>query len=401
MPAPGGTGRMPVASLKRDPNRFQYKLNTNTEGVSDQFADVKFNPEFAGQIHVWNDPEDGNNYVINGHHRHELAERSGYDGDMSVYHIDEPTAELARAKGAMINMAGGNGTAVDAAKFLRDSGRSLDDLKDAGISLKGGIARDATVLSKLSPKLFDRTATGLITPSRAVAIAQHLDDHGDQERLASTIDKRENAGGRALSDSTVTEMSRQAGLASRSTESQPVLFGGGEEKNLFVERAQLVSGLRRKMAERLNKFKAVSTTKAANTLAQHNQIDTGANKSEAQKLAIKLSDFNRESGFSGRVSDIINQHAEMLADAPNSRASVIGQLSDAIHGHYDALSENQPRAASPDGGEGQGSIPGGIGQPYKSAAGQKDFFSRRRSGSRPVISSRSSLAAAIAERFRS
>jgi hypothetical protein len=67
-PEPGKAYNMPVAQLAVDPGRFQYKLNTNRDGVTDEFRDVKqFNPDFAGVISVWKDPADGKTYVVKTH----------------------------------------------------------------------------------------------------------------------------------------------------------------------------------------------------------------------------------------------------------------------------------------------------------------------------------------------
>ena len=398
IPEPGTDGFMNGNDLERDPSRFQYKMNTNAEGVTNQFSDVKYNPMLGGKLAVWQDPENGKSYVVNGHHRHELAQRSGYNGQVTVHHIKAKDHEEARAYGALINIAGGNGTAVDAAKFMRDTGTTLDQLSAKGVSVTKGMGRDAGVLAKLSPRLFDKLAQGLYRQGRAMAIGQHLDNHEDQERVSKLVDQREDKTGRTLGDSTVAEIARQAAVSSRKSETQKGLFGDEtSDKNLFVERAELVSGLRRQMSERLNKFKAVSTDKAASTLEGHNTIDAGANRSEADKLSSQMDDFDRESTYSGPVSDIINKAAEQLADEPRRKTAILKQLASDIGQHFEDLQSGQQSGNGPDRQE-SGESSGGIEerQPYKSAPGQKDFFSRRRSGGR-VTTDVSALALALAE----
>ena len=118
-----------------------------------------WNPDFAGVISVWKDPEDGKTYVVNGHHRAELAKRLDVP-DMAIRYIDARDAKEARAVGAAVNIAEGRGTAVDAAKFLRDTGLTPEDMVAKGISLKGKVSAEAVVLTKLNDRLFDRVARG-------------------------------------------------------------------------------------------------------------------------------------------------------------------------------------------------------------------------------------------------
>lgn len=108
-----GAAQVHVGQLKVDPKRFQYKVSgVGDDGVTDELKSVKqFNPTLGGQLLVWRDPKDGQNYVINGHHRYELASRSlsqgNWDGNMSVYFLDSKTPTEARAQGALANIAEG------------------------------------------------------------------------------------------------------------------------------------------------------------------------------------------------------------------------------------------------------------------------------------------------------
>lgn len=325
-----GPGIARIDELHVDPERFQYKLNVSEEGVTDQFADVKtFNPDFAGTIHVWHDPGDGKTYVVNGHHRYELAKRSNYTGDVQVYYIDAPDAASARAFGALVNIANGHGTAIDAAKYLRDSGAQLGALEDQGLSVKGKVAADAILLARLSPRLFDRLTQGLYPENRALALARWLEKPEDQELLVRQIDKREESG-KELTLGHIEELARQMHLAARETKSTKTLFGEEEEDvSLFIERADVLSGMRRRITEQLNAFKAVATDKKAGTLATTGNVLTVAeNRSEAQRLAQLLADFDRETRLSGPISELLNQAASDLARKPRQRTQIINDTLD-------------------------------------------------------------------------
>lgn len=110
-----GHALISVDELAADPNRFQYKVSNIVDretGTSAELKEVRrFRPEFAGQILVWRDPKDGTNYVVNGHHRFELAKRSGYKGGIPAFFIDARNDQEARAVGALANIAEGRGTA--------------------------------------------------------------------------------------------------------------------------------------------------------------------------------------------------------------------------------------------------------------------------------------------------
>ncbi len=135
----------------------------------------KFNPQLAGVISVWRDPADGLTYVVDGHHRVELASRLGVS-ELNVQFLDAPDATAARAQGAFINMAEGRGTATDVALFLRETGTTPEDLAKRGISLPTGLTRDAVALARLAPDVFDQVATGNIPRSWGTAIGALLED---------------------------------------------------------------------------------------------------------------------------------------------------------------------------------------------------------------------------------
>jgi hypothetical protein len=375
---PGTIGVMKAADLSRDAKRFQYKLNVDAKGVTSQFKDVKYNPELAGQMAVWTDPETDETFVINGHHRHELAERSGFLGDMAVYHLDATNENEARAKGALINIAGGQGTAIDAAKYFRESGATPEELQADGVSLTKGKTQDALALRKLSPVLFEALALGIYRQGRALAITAHLDDHADQEQIDQMIEKREAKGGPAISDNVVGEMARQMALSAR-------IAGGPQQSRLpgmegtqddsrstLVEKAEITSNIRRGMTGRLNKFKAVSNARAAETLAGHNTIDAAANREEARTIATDLDTFDRESVYRGPISDILNQAAKEMANEPHRKTEIIGAAQSAISRHLGAVPEM-------DAGAEEGGAPGsGQGGWEGPAPGQRAFFSRQR-----------------------
>jgi hypothetical protein len=231
-----GSTTLHINDLHLDPHRFQYKVSgiDQKTGVSKELQESgKFNPDLAGQVLVWRDPADGKTYVVNGHHRIELAHRSGgweneqtgegWHGDIQARYINARTAEEARAKGAMANIAEGRGTATDAAKFMRDTGRSLEDLQREGISVRGKLASDALQLKDLSPKAFEDLTQERLPESRAIAVAKWLKDPDKQDALFRRMANRERDG-KTIPDSQAATMAKMAALGGTAA-SGPNLFG--------------------------------------------------------------------------------------------------------------------------------------------------------------------------------
>ena len=148
-------------------------------GATGSLGDVQgYDPELAGTMLVWRDAEGelgkpGEIYAVDGHNRLDLANRTGWRGGINVQFIDAPDAATARMKGALSNIANGQGTAIDAAKAMRDGNLSIKDLRDKNLSVKAGIANSAIGLKGLPQDLFDRVVDGKLTVNQAqLSVAQ-------------------------------------------------------------------------------------------------------------------------------------------------------------------------------------------------------------------------------------
>lgn len=318
-----GHALLSVDDLSADPQRFQYKtegIDPKT-GVGTELKEVQmYRPEFGGQLLVWRDPRDGKNYVINGHHRYELAKRSGYKGAIPVYFIDAKNEREARALGALANIAEGRGTALDAARFMRESGLGPEDLAKQGISLKGNIARQAMTLRHLTPHLFNELQFGRLTEGQALAIGTYLWDEPDlQEQLFKEMQKR----GR-FSVEELEEVAQEMKSLSRS-EKQMTLFGEEEQRRSLVwEKAAIKANIKRRISEQLRAFSTVTQEKKADILAQAgNVIAREENERRKRKLEEAQMLFDIEANRVGEISRILNQYAEKIADNPRRKKEII------------------------------------------------------------------------------
>ena len=317
---PASIIKVPLGSLVLDPNRFQYKLNVDEKGVSNILKGRKWNPDLAGVVSVWQDPRDEELYVVNGHHRVDLARENGVQ-NLDVRVINADNAKEARSIGALQNIAEGRGTAVDAAKFVRDTGRGEKDLENEGITLSESKAADGVALAKLSQPIFDEVAQGRMRVGRGVAIGNATDDPAQQEAILKMIEKREKSG-KAIPDSVVAELGRMAKGAKDKTETQDTLFGvQSMTRNLLLEKAEVSDYIRKQIGSEKKLFTTVGTESTAQRLGKAgNVIDAGENAKIAQQAAQAQELYDRFSVKTGEINDILNRAADELSNGESPNA---------------------------------------------------------------------------------
>jgi hypothetical protein len=363
-PRPGKVYNAVPSELHVDPSRFQYKLGTDTSGVTAELKSVRaWNPDFAGVVSVWKDPADGKTYVVNGHHRHELATRLGAPA-LAVRYVNARTATEARAVGALVNIAEGRGTAVDAAKFMRDSGVGIGDMERHGVSVRGKVAEDAVALARLSDRAFGKLTLGTLDQSKALAVAKHLPDHALQDQLFGLLDKREDEG-KDLSLRTIEEMAREMAATPTHTRKEASLFGDIEsEESLFVPRNELKGHVRAELSKEVNDFLAVASERRAGRVAgAGNVLDVEKNRQIAEQAARVRNVFDTLVNRRGEISDAINDAAGKLAAARTKRDRDAAR-SEAVNSVRDAVLREaglgRPETPEPSGA-GKGTAGGGGG----------------------------------------
>jgi len=364
-----------TATIKVDPTRFQYKQKLDsTTGAGDNLKNVsKFNSLFAGVVHAWKDPADGQVYVVNGHHRMELANRAGHK-KMNVQMILAPDAATARSTGALINMAEGRGTALDAAKFLRESGQTVEDMKGHGVSLKEKVVDNAVQLKGLSNRIFNDLASGILDEDKAVAIGRHLKDHSQQEQLYNHYleqkDKTNKDFNAATLEQAAIDISR---TPTKSGGGQMDLFGNNDDgKSLFLEKAELKTKIRNMLTQEVNDYAMAGNARRAKNIAgAGNVLQVDKNKDlskEADRIKQAYEQFQH---LSGPLSDAINAHVEEYANAKGSKKAIVekslADVRSAIHEIIDGTNKNDVRASGQNpqddqgtGGERQADLPGDV-----------------------------------------
>jgi phage gp29-like protein len=314
-PEPGSVLDVPIESLNFDPERFQYKLVHGATGSSGSLSGVKtWDANLAGLVQVWRDPADGKTYVVNGHNRANLAKQLGVD-NVTVRYLDVKDAREARVTGAITNVAEGRGTAIDAAKFFKDSGLTREDLQRKGIPMREAIATHGLALSELDDALFRRVIDGDMPQERAVIIGGSGLKKDEQRSLVDLIEQQEKKG-RRITNEVISELTDVVKSSGSQSEQQFDLFGMTETtRNLALEKATLQANIRKKLSREKKLFSTVAKSRAAKDLAKAgNQIDIERSKGVSDQAAQTLAVFDQLKNLSGPVSSLINQAAERVAN---------------------------------------------------------------------------------------
>jgi hypothetical protein len=333
----GKTYEVGTDKVHFDPDRFQYKLAAQgAHGTTEALKDVKkWDPELAGVVSVWKDPANGKTYVVNGHHRLDLAKRLGVKSVTAKY-LDAPTAEQARAKGALVNIAEGRGTATDAAKFFRDTGLSAEHLKAKGVSLKEHTASQGLAMAGLEEHSFKRVVNGELSPARAAIIGGSGLSHEQQRALVKVLDKPKN---RKLSDGTVRNLADSAREAGSRTKTTRDLFGSNEEEEaLFVHRAKVEDTIKRQLSDDKRLFGLVSKSKAAAKLEERGRssIDLETTGAVGKESAAILGVFDSLKHRDKRISAPLNRAAERIANGEPAK-KVESETREEIAKHIKAI----------------------------------------------------------------
>jgi len=293
-----------------DPERFQYKLDvTGQHGVTDEMKGVKvWNPESAGVISVWRDPANGQTYVVNGHHRLDLANKLGVE-KVTARYLDAPDAQTAMMKGAITNIAEGRGTAIDAAKVFRHTGDSHETIAKAGIPLSEAKARQGSQIAGLSDHLFDKVVKREIPIERAAIIGGAGLTDAQQKTVYDESVKRRASNG------TVKELIDHAKSAPMLKTTSRSLFGDEEsETSLMFHRAKVSDNVAKALSSDTKLFKLVAKSKNAEALAERGRshIDTEETGKVSEESAAVLGVFHTLKKSSGPVSAELNRAAERL-----------------------------------------------------------------------------------------
>lgn len=322
---PAAVWMAPIASVSVDPARFQFRAATAEAGTCGRLKGCeRFNPALAGALLVWR--SEGQTHLIDGHHRLELARRSGVEA-VAVLAIEARTDREARLTGAMANLAAGQAGAIELARLLRDdpSLKPWDLVAGYGIKRNTRPLTDAATLRALSPALFTDAAIGLIPLDHALALAA-APDPALQAQLWAQAQRRQWDPGQLLEAAELAQLGAHPQAVTGCLPGLEDLLREGNPRldQLLAVRAAVRGQLR--LERRAGA--AVAVQRAAEALertgaAAVDQARAREVKHEAQAL---LDRFAALAGCSGQLAGLLNRMAAEVADGQDLRRVVDRQM---------------------------------------------------------------------------
>jgi len=336
--------RMKTSDISADPARFQYKLgaNSDTGEVGSLRGVQKWNEDLAGVLSVWKDPADGKTYVINGHNRLAAAKRLGADA-VSVRYINAATAADARAIGALANIAEGQGTAIDAAKFMREKGYTAADMLAMGIPLKKAAARDGANLASLPDDIWSAVVNETIGIEKASQIGGAGLDAQGMRNVVSVLARRPSASADVVRELVAAEK------ASMQQGSTMELFNDPDAERFKLSRADVTRSMRDELMKDKTLFSTLATSRAAQALEKAgSQLDTAANRQASAEVERVLSVFDQMKNLSGPVGQALDRGAREIMGARNAQERLEiqrrlrGEISGAVQEVLSVIPGGQP-----------------------------------------------------------
>ena len=278
---PNGIRSFRPGELTVDADRFQFKSGADEQGISDRLQGVNnWDPVKAGLSLVWQD-KDGDHFIVDGHQRYGLAQRinatdPAQDPRLNaivVREVDGVSDVEARVMAASKNIAEGTGTAIDAAKVLRDRPDLIADLPP-----RSELVRQARGLANLSDEPFGAIVNQVVPPNYGAIVGRLVpDDPKMQGALIDLLAKTEPQ------NATQAEAIARQGLAAGTrTETQTSLFGDQEiVSSLYTDRAKVLDRSLRELKRDKQVFSTLVRDQDV-VQAVGNRLEASAN---AQRLA--------------------------------------------------------------------------------------------------------------------
>jgi len=369
----GDVFEIPTDHLKADPERFQYKKQNETTGVQQvkkatgstgslQGVDV-WNPQSAGVLDVWRDPADGKVYVVNGHNRFDKALELGVP-NLAVKFIDAANSREALAFGARKNLAEGNGTALDAGIFFRESGSTPESLKADGIPAHKKVVQDGMALASLPDTWFNAAANDpdilrLAVETGKAALSKKQADTAFQE-LHTLLAKK---GGDASEVTTAywKDLVDRIKATRDMSNGQTNLFGEEETQSTLAEQTDLIRFIQSKLGAEKQAGNVLTGKRYQEAVGKAATVDA-ENAGTMKREATQASEYFKQQKNLAGIGDIINDYAAQLSqagsakDAERIRGEALAAVRESIRG--DLEGETQGNISGRDAVDtGRGELP--------------------------------------------
>ena len=308
------------ATVETDARAYQYKDGGDTSGVTDRLRDVRaWDATASGKVFI-HERSNGKRFIADGHQRLGLAKRLQAAGDQSAvldaYVFKEKdgwSVADVRALAAKKNMQEGSGTAIDAARILRDR----PDLLDNSLPVSGPMMRKATALARLAPDAWGMTLNGMVSEGHAALVGEMVADPALHSSMLKDLAKFD-----PKTDREARLVIGEALNAGRHAEVQNDMFGSFRmERTLMGERVKVLDGALKALNDDKKLFATLSNN-ADIIESAGNQLDTAGNKGRAVNAEMIGELLQMMARSRGPVSDALTAAAKQMADGiPASKAA--------------------------------------------------------------------------------
>jgi hypothetical protein len=226
-----------------DPLAYQYKSGGDDYGVTDRLRGEREWDARAAVGVIVHERMDGTRFIADGHQRLGLARRlmdQGQDGitlqGFLLREIDGFGVEEVRALAALRNIRQESGTALDAAKIIRDN-PELTSM----ISRGRPFMAQAQALADLAPGPFQAIVNEVIPQNWGAIVGRIIPDDDRLQGVAIAALKKADPANETQAES-ITRDIRRLGLEKQAEEAQLDLFGDGFDlrQTVITERARII-----------------------------------------------------------------------------------------------------------------------------------------------------------------
>lgn len=338
-----GQQMMKTGDLKIDPARFQFKQGTDARGVqrgSSLEGVDRWNTDMEQPVEVWQDPADGEFYVVNGHNRFALAQAKGIP-TLPIKEIFAESPEQAKTVGALSNIATGGGRPIDAAWFFKGAGiTDTAQLKALQVPLApdSGNGLSGFQLSRLPEDILRAVESGQIKERQGRLIGGSGADEASMRGAYRYL--VENPGTTEGRLKGMLELSKQMTGEAQATGrvDQPDMLKGTDWDQTFNKQMVAVADLADEVATLLKREKRLFSMADANSAAleaKGSRIDKASAQQVAEANARAIDYFQRTWMETGPIRDLLNEGGNRVAAGENKGAiakqiknRLVGQLAD-------------------------------------------------------------------------
>lgn len=304
--------------LHVDAKQFQFKGGGDAEGVTGALRDVeRFDRRLAGVALIW-ERADGKQFIADGHQRVALARRAIAAGQPAeevrlngfvLREADGVTAVDARRMAAVKNMAEGSGSALDAAKILRDVGPVGEALLPP-LPPRSALVRQARGLAALGDEEFLQVVNGVVEPNVGGLVGAATPDPKLQGAMIQVLKRAQPAN--EVQARGIIEQVKNQGLETRTTED---LFGEQSfSESLYLERAQVLDQALKLAREDKTIFGALVRNEDRITAGGSNSLDRAGNLARSQEAADAATQITVRANAKGALSEALTDAARKVRE---------------------------------------------------------------------------------------